>query len=683
MSDRWAVLLALATFAGALAVCDGHVRGASLVLAATVVGAGLAVRRPELLCLGAALLAAALAQRSLAGLEAPLATGPVRGEVTLVADPVPDGRGGVTVDVRLGGRRLRAMARSAPAAALDDRLAGERVVVVGEVEPPGPTERWLRHRHLAGRLRIDAVVGWRPGVGVTRLANGLRRTLASGGEALPDRQASLLAGLTLGDDRAQPADMADAFRAAGLTHLLAVSGQNVAFVLVVAAPLLRRLSFGPRLGATLGVLAGFALVTRFEPSVLRATAMAAVAATGAAVGRPASTVRILALGVTGVLLVDPLLAASLGFRLSVAGAAGIVVGAGRLESALPGPRWLAAPLSVTLAAQLAVSPLLVAAFGAVPVASLPANLLAVPAAGPVMVWGLTGGVVAGVAGGPAALVVHLPTRALLSWIDGVATAASRWPLGELRTVHVAWLAVAAAAAVAGREAPRPVDGEVPRGRRGAVLRWAAAVVVLGVVVQAVGPHRRAAVVDGQALGAGAMLWRAGGAGVLVVDGRAGDDRVLAGLRQHRVGRVDVVVLRTPARRAAEVAGTVRRRWADVVVLTPVGAAASSAARGAGGETAAPPAGTVLDVGRLRLTVLNNTADRLDVEVDVDGGHADGQSSAIPPPAPPLDGPVPAARLGGGPIPARGPPRLRAPGRCVPGAEPRRSRCRRPAGSFSA
>ncbi|HLM28823.1 MAG TPA: hypothetical protein VK360_02785, partial [Acidimicrobiales bacterium] len=311
------------------------------------------------------------------------------------------------------------------------------------------------------------------------------------------------------------------------------------------------------------------------------------------------------------------------------------------------------------------------------------NLLAVPAAGPVMVWGLTGGVVAGVAGGPAAVVVHLPTRALLSWIDGVATAASRWPLGELRTVHVAWLAVAAAAAVAGREPPGPVDGEVPRRRSGAALRWAAALVVLGVVVQAVGPHRRAAVVDGQALGAGAMLWRAGGAGVLVVDGRAGDDRVLAGLRQRRVGRVDVVVLRTPARRAAEVAGTVRRRWADVVVLTPVGAAASSAAPGAGGETAAPPAGTVLDVGRLRLTVLNNTADRLDVEVDVDGGHADGRSSAIPPPAPPLDGPVPAARLGGGPIPARGPPRLRTPGRCVPGAEPRRSRCRRPAGSFSA
>ena len=194
------------------------------------------------------------------------------------------------------------------------------------------------------------------------------------------------------------ADMTDAFRAAGLTHILAVSGQNVAFVMVLVAPVLARLRFGPRLVVTLAVLAGFALVTRFEPSVLRATAMAGVAATGAALGRPASSVRVLALGVGGVLLVDPLLATSLGFRLSVAGAAGIIVGAARIERVLPGlagwrrrcrSRW---PPSWRWRRSWW------AALGAVPVASLPANLLALPAAGPVMVWGLTGGLAAGWAG---------------------------------------------------------------------------------------------------------------------------------------------------------------------------------------------------------------------------------------------------------------------------------------------
>ena len=91
--------------------------------------------------------------------------------------------------------------------------------------------------------------------------------------ALPICRRALLAGLVLGDDRDQPAVLRDAFSAVGLTHLLAVSGQNVAFVLAAAGPLLRRLRLGPRLAAVLVLLAFFALVTRFEPSVLRAAVM--------------------------------------------------------------------------------------------------------------------------------------------------------------------------------------------------------------------------------------------------------------------------------------------------------------------------------------------------------------------------------------------------------------------------
>ena len=621
MPDRWVVALAVATFAGSLAAADGLVVRAPLTLAAAVLALGLATRRPGVLCVGAALLAASLGQRSIAGLEAPLDTGPVTAEVTLVSDPVPDGRRGVGVDVGLDGRRLRAHPRLAPAAALDDRLAGERILVVGEVRPPGPAELALRYRHLAGRLEVDAVIGWRPGGGVTRVANGLRRTLARGAEVMSNRHASLLAGLTLGDDRDQPADMTDAFRAAGLTHILAVSGQNVAFVMVLVAPVLARLRFGPRLVVTLAVLAGFALVTRFEPSVLRATAMAGVAATGAALGRPASTLRVLALGVGGVLLVDPLLATSLGFRLSVAGAAGIVVGAGRIERLLPGPRWLAAPLSVTLAAQLAVAPLLVAAFGAVPVASLPANLLALPAAGPVMVWGLTGGLVAGLGGPAVATVVHLPTRALVAWIDGVATAAARWPLGQLRAGHVALLAVATAAAVAAGPRARPDpegDGEPPPGapqrRSVGVTRGSAALVAIVVLVHAAGAAGGPGVIDGAAVGPGAQLWQGGGAAAVIVDGRAREEAVLAGLRDRGVARLDVVVLRTAAPAAAEVAATLRRRWPRVVVLGPAGSAAAARRVANLGSVAVPTAGTVVDVGGLRLTVQGSGAEWLDVGV---------------------------------------------------------------------
>jgi competence protein ComEC len=636
--DAWAVVLAAATFAGALLVVDGHLPGVPLALGVAVVVAGWLVAgrarsrpagavaraarssarrrerpgparvdlRPGLLCLGAALLAAALAERSLTGLEAPLATGPVTAEVVLAGDPEPDGRGGVRVDVRLDGRRLRAAARLSAAGALDDRLAGERVTVIGRVQPPGPYERLVRHRHLAGRLSVDTVVGWRPGDGVTRLANGLRRTLAHGAEAMPERQASLLAGITLGDDRAQPADLADAFRAAGLTHLLAVSGQNVAFVMVIAAPLLTRLRFGPRLAATLAVLALFALVTRAEPSVLRAVAMASVAAVGAALGRPTSTVRTLALGVTAMLLVDPLLATSLGFRLSVAGAAGIVVGAARLEAALPGPRWLAAPLSVTLAAQAAVSPLLVSTFGSVPLASLPANLLAAPAAGPLMVWGLAGGLVAGVFGGAVADVIHLPSRLLLAWLEGVATAAARWPLGDLRAGHLVAVGAGAVAVAASQALGRH------RGVR--LLGVSGRLMVAGVVIAVLAPSGATAASEVRGLGTGATLWRGGGATVLVIDGRVHAGSVLAGLRDAGARRVDVVVLRSGARAASDLVTVLRRAWPVGTVLAPAGQPAPAALDAGVAGGLSPPSGTVIDVGGLRLTVVSNAGGRIEVEV---------------------------------------------------------------------
>ena len=626
MSDRWAVVLAVATFAAALAAVDGLVGrvpfGASLGLLALAWALyRLGWFRPELLVLAAALAAVTLAHRSLDGLAAPLTTGPVTAEVTLVGDPVPDGHGGVSADVRLERRRLSAHARGAAATALEDRLAGEKVTVVADVRVPGARERRARYRHLAGRLDVDAVVGWRTGDPFSRAANGLRRTLASGAESLPARQRSLLAGITLGDDRAQPPDMTDAFRAAGLSHLLAVSGQNVAFALVIAAPLLCRLRFGPRLAVTLAVLAGFALLTRAEPSVLRATAMASVAAVGTAIGRPASTVRALALGVAAIVLVDPLLVTSLGFQLSVLGAAGIVVLAGPLAALLPGPRWLVAPLSVTLAAQAAVAPLLVAVFGPVPVAAIPANLLAVPAAGPIMVWGLTAGLAAGVLPGPAAALIHLPTRLLLGWVDAVARAAAGWPLGTLGARHlVALFAFVATAAVLRARAhrldallaPLPRSLAPTRRRRWQLLLGGAGPAATLAVIALMPPPGAPAGATAQPLGTGATVWQTDGDAVLVLDGRARDDLILAGLRARRIDAPDVAVVRTDSRSAATVAAALLRRWPGLTVVVP---RSSALATTGSPVVAAPRTGTVLQGAGLRVSVQPNDGDHLDVTVE--------------------------------------------------------------------
>ena len=410
------------------------------------VGLGLAavgglLRRGALVVLAVALVVSGRADRAWSAQAVP-PPDEWEGLVTLGGDPRPIGPG-VVVEVIAGGRRYEAMAYGGAAGPLRRMLAGERIELRATVAPLPPDRPDLARRHLAGRMAVEGSGLRLPAAPVHRIANGLRRTLAGGLDHLPDDRRALVTGVVFGDDREQADADRDAFRAAGLSHLLAVSGQNVAFVLALAAPLLRRGTHRFRLPLTLVVLAGFGLVTRFEPSVLRATTMAGVAAVAAAGGRTAGGIRILASAVVAVLLVDPLLVGSVGFQLSVLASGGILVLAGPLAGALPGPGWFREAAAVTVAAQLAVAPRLVA-FDPVPVVSLPANLLAVPAAGPMMTWGLTGGFAAGVLGGLPARLLHLPTDLLARWLQAVAHTSAAVPLGGLTVVHVAVLWAAAA-----------------------------------------------------------------------------------------------------------------------------------------------------------------------------------------------------------------------------------------------
>lgn len=516
----------------ALAACAAlgalHPSGLPLLLGAPLLVAALALRQPALLCVAVALLTSVLCQRSLAGLDgAPL--GPVAAEVTLLSDPEPS-FDGVRAEARLGGRRVELRASGPSAEALRPRLAGERVVVRGETQSLPASSAWLVSRHLTSRLRVHAVESWRPGGHLTRVANALRRNLLAGAEPLPPSQRALYTGLVIGDDRDQPAELADDFQGAGLTHLLAVSGQNVAFVLVLAGPVLRRVRLWPRLALTLAVVGMFGLVTRFEPSVMRAAAMAAIATSLATIGSPTPRLRVLGLTVTALLLIDPLLVRSVGFSLSVAASAGIIVLAPRVASILAGPRTLREAAAVTVSAQMGVAPVLLATFGPMPLAAVPANLLAVPVAGAVMVWGLTGGMVAGAAGGTVAEVVHLPTRPLLGWMAEVAQRGAALHLGEIRAWHMALVASALAAAVL-----------LPRARRLALTAAAVVVVMAAVSARAPAPLR-------EALAPGVVRWHNGATDVVVLGGLAGREQrlgvasTLAALRRARVRSIDVLVL---------------------------------------------------------------------------------------------------------------------------------------------
>jgi competence protein ComEC len=419
-------------------------------------------RWPVGLCVAAFLVAGALAHRAWAG-ATPLAPGPVHTEVTLLDDPAP-ARGAVRATVRLGRAHVELWARGGAAGQLRLRLAGERVVVSGSLQRLSPSVAMrLARRHIRGRLEVASVTGWRAGDPASRAANRIRRAVADGARALPSAERSLFLGFVLGDDRDQSEAVREMFRASGLAHLTAVSGQNVALTLLIVRPLLARLGLRARWLATLGVIAWFALLTRFEPSVLRASAMAGLATTATFLARPASTVRLLALAVTGLLLVDPLLVWSVGFWLSVGATAGIAVLSGPIARALPGPPSLAVAIGVTAGAQVGVAPVQLAVFGPLPLASIPANLLAVPVAGPVMVWGLPAGVVAGLLP-DAAPLLHLPTLLGVRWIALVARLGQVAPLGSVGAVELVAGAVTLVPAVllvrrwrrtAGASRPRP------------------------------------------------------------------------------------------------------------------------------------------------------------------------------------------------------------------------------------
>lgn len=417
------------------------------VLAAALVGLGWVAGRRVVVVVGLALLASGAGAAALAGLD-PVERGAFDGTVELVSDPRPAGPVGWRAEVRLpSGQRVRATAHGAPGRALSALAFGQRVAIRGRLAPFERPSAWTVSRHLVGGMAVDEVGSSSPGGLLARAAARVRDAVTAGARALPSGSRPLYLGLVVGDDRFQTPSQQAAFRVAGLSHLLAVSGQNVAFVLLVAGPFLRSFPTWPRFGLMVAVLVVFAAVTRFEPSVLRATVTAAIVGWSVVLGRPNRGLRVLALAVVVLVVLDPLLVRSVGFQLSVAASAGILVLGPPLEALLPGPRRLTQPLAVTLAAQVAVLPVLTTVFGPVSLVSVPANLAVAAAAGLVMTWGLTVGVVAGAVGGPAASVLQLPATAAVGWIDAVARFAAVSPAPRVAAGFVPLLLLAVAVAV--------------------------------------------------------------------------------------------------------------------------------------------------------------------------------------------------------------------------------------------
>jgi competence protein ComEC len=462
----------------------------------------------------------------------------VSGRVTLTTDPRTVGRV-VSVEVRHGSRLYDATAAGGAAGELVRLRAGESVRVAGSVRPTASDDLWRRSRHVVGRISLTEVAAPAAASGLGALANGVHRAVQRVTSHLPRDNASVVLGVALGDRGAITQELAGDLRAAGLSHLTAASGQHVVLLMAMVSPLLGRLPRWWGLAGGVAVLGGFVVLTRGEPSVLRAGAMGLIVVASGALARPVKGLGALALAVTGLVIVDPLIVDALGFQLSVLATAGIALFARRIAMAIPGPRPVREAIGVTLAAQFAVAPLLVWAFGSMPAIGLATNLLVAPFIGPLMGWTLVAGTLGGLV--PAfGFAASLPMHLMAGWVAVVARWGAAAPLSgiDAREATACGLAVLVVA-LGWRWRRRLVIG-VGVAALGCSLLWG----VTASLPIAPGVHD---------VGSGAVLVAGRGRALLVVDGRAQAGVVADRLRQLELRHIDAVVVRTGSQTAFGVA----------------------------------------------------------------------------------------------------------------------------------
>ncbi|WP_426308991.1 ComEC/Rec2 family competence protein [Cellulosimicrobium sp. E-16] len=267
-----------------------------------------------------------------------------------------------------------------------------------------------------------------------RGVHAMRRGLLDATEGLSPQARGLVPGVAVGDTSRLDPLLDEAMRTTSLTHVTAVSGGHFAIVVACVAGLcvLARAPRWARVVVTGAAMVGFVVLVHPEASVLRAAAMGAVGVVGIALGRPSRAVAALAAGVVVLLVLDPGLARSYGFVLSVAATAGLALLTTPLARRMAPwcGRTVAHVVAVPVAAQAACAPVLVLLDPSVSTWSVPANLLAAPALGPATVLGVLATLVAPWWPG-AATALGWAAGIFTGWIAGVAEAFAGLPGARL------------------------------------------------------------------------------------------------------------------------------------------------------------------------------------------------------------------------------------------------------------
>ncbi|MDQ1730391.1 MAG: competence protein ComEC [Pseudonocardiales bacterium] len=354
------------------------------------------------------------------------------------------------IEVRVGSLTSRvdgSVLILAPADTWSRVLPGQRVRLDARLAPALPGN--LLTATLSARTEpelVGAPPWWQRGAAAVRAR--LQRACAS----LPSQEAGLLPGLVDGDTSRLDPVLAERFRVAGLTHLVAVSGTNCSIVIGAVALVLGRFRASPRMIALIGglVLVGFVVFARPSPSVLRAAVMAGIGLLALAFGRQRSAIPVLAAATLALLSWQPTLAMDYGFLLSVSATASLLLIAPGWAVALRRrrvPPVLAEALAVAAAAHLVTAPVIAAISGQFSLVAIPANMLAEPVVALTTILGVLAALLSVGCPPLAAVCAQLagwPCRWLV-WVaerfGAIAGATIGWPSGVLGALSMAGLGV--------------------------------------------------------------------------------------------------------------------------------------------------------------------------------------------------------------------------------------------------
>jgi competence protein ComEC len=339
----------------------------------------------------------------------------------------------------------------APAEGWRGLRPGQELTAEGLLVPPERADLTVAVMRVRGPpAKVGPPPWWQRAAGSVR--DGLREASA----VLPEQPAGLLPSLVDGDTSGLSTTVIDEFRIAGLSHLTAVSGTNVAITCGAVLLLLRLLRVGPRTATALAgvALVAFVVVARPSPSVLRAAVMGAVTLLALLTGRNRSALPALSVAVLGLLLADPELGVEPGFALSVLATAALVLLAPRWAAVLRDrgvPVGVAEALAVPAAAHVVTAPVVAALSGQISLIAVVANLLAAPAVAPATVLGVLAAVLSVVSGGAAEVVVRF-AGPFVGWLVAVGHhgaalpgAAVPWPAGAAGALLLAAATVGALA----------------------------------------------------------------------------------------------------------------------------------------------------------------------------------------------------------------------------------------------